>query len=164
MQLNRALSISLLAGAVALAACDDDDVTGPVIADFQGNWTASAVTYTAHADATRQANIVALGGGLTLNVAANGTYEGVLTLPTAGGPQPIPITGSVTLVPGTDNQADIVFNWPQGVPPQIDDFRATYTLQGNNLTFTRSDATFHFFMFGQAEAEPANLLIVMSRS
>jgi hypothetical protein len=60
-----------------------------------------------------------------------------------------------------------VFTWPtaelQANPP-IDDFRATYTLQGDNLTFSRTDATFHFFMFGQEEAEPANLLIVMSRS
>lgn len=163
MQWNRVMSIGVLVGAVALAACDDD-VDLPVISDFQGNWTASAVTYTAHADATRQANIVALGGGLTLNLEADGTYAGVLTLPTAQGPQPIPITGTVTLVPGSDNQADIVFNWPQGVPPQIDDFRATYSLQGNNLTFSRTDATFHFFMFGQEDPEPANLLIVMSRS
>lgn len=163
MQLHRSLSVSLLAAAVALAACDDD-ISGPVISDFQGNWTASAVTYTAHADASRQANIVALGGGLTLNLTANGTYDGVLTLPTADGPMDIEITGSVTLVPGTDNQADIVFNWPQGIPPQIDDFRATYSLQGNNLTFSRTDATFHFFMFGQEDPEPANLLIVMSRS
>jgi hypothetical protein len=162
MQWNRVMSIGALVGAVALAACDDD-VDLPHISDFEGNWTASAVTYTAHADATRQVNIVALGGGLTLNLAADGTYAGVLTLPTATGPQPIPITGTVTLVPGSDNQADIVFNWPQGVPPQIDDFRATYSLQGNNLTFSRSDATFHFFMFGQTDPEPANLLIVMSR-
>jgi len=161
MQWNRVLTISLLAGAVTVAACDDDPVGPLTISDFQGNWTASSVTYTAHADPARAADIVALGGGLTLNLDAAGNYQGVLTLPTAEGPQPIPITGTVTLV--SDTQADIVFNWPQGVPPQIDDFRATFTLQGNNLTFSRTDASFHFFMFGQAAAEPANLLIVMSR-
>jgi hypothetical protein len=160
MQWNRVLTISLLAGAVTVGACDDP-IAPLTISDFQGNWTASSVTYTAHADPTRGADIVALGGGLTLNLNAAGSYQGVLTLPTAQGPQPIPITGTVTLV--SDTQADIVFNWPQGVPPQIEDFRATFTLQGNNLTFSRSDASFHFFMFGQEEAEPANLLIVMSR-
>jgi hypothetical protein len=158
MQWNRVLTISLLAGAATVAACDDP--IGPLtISDFQGNWTASSVTYTAHADPARAVDIVPLGGGLTLNLDAAGNYQGVLTLPTAQGPQPIPITGTVTLV--SDTQADIVFNWPQGVPPQIDNFRATFTLQGNNLTFSRTDTSFHFF--GQEAAEPANLLIVMSR-
>lgn len=164
MQFNRVLSISLLAGAVTLAACDDD-VSGPQIADFQGNWTASAITYTAHADANRQLNIVSVGGGLTLNLDSDGDYSGTLRLPTAAGPQDIPITGSVTLV--SDTQADVEFNWPtaelQANPP-IEDFRATYTLQGDNLTFSRTDATFHFFTHGQAGPEDANLLIVMSRS
>jgi hypothetical protein len=154
---RRLVPAVLLASVAALVACDDD-VTGVQIADFQGTWTATTIQYTAHADASRNLNIVPLGGGLTLTIDAAGNYSGTFTFP---GEPPIPITGSVTLV--SDTEADIVFNWPPAVTqPPITDFRAQFNLQGNNLTFTRQSAVFQFP--GQPQPETVSLVIIMTRS
>lgn len=156
MRLRRIIPIIALSGAVALVACDDDP-TGIQISDFAGSWTASVVQYTAHADASRQLDIVSVGGGLTLVVGSDGTYSGTFTHPQLG---TIPITGSVTLV--SDTEADIVFNWPEAVTtPPITDFRAEFELQGDNLTFSRPSTVFHFP--SQEAPEAASLVIIMSR-
>jgi hypothetical protein len=151
-----ALSVALIATVALTSACDDD-LTGLVISDFQGTWTATAIQFTAHADPSRTLNLVPLGGGLVLNLDANGNYTGTFSVP---GEQPIPITGTVTLV--SDTQADIVFNWPAAVTePPIANFRADFELRGNNLTFTRQSTTFPFP--GQPGPEPSSLVIVMRR-
>jgi hypothetical protein len=157
MRFPRAARLAALMAGVALFAACDDDLTGLVISDFQGTWNATAIQFTAHADASRTLNLVPLGGGLVLTLDANGNYSGTFTIP---GEQPIPITGTVTLV--SDTQADIVFNWPPVVTePPIANFRAEFELRGNNLTFTRQSALFHFP--GQPQPETSSLVIVMRR-
>lgn len=156
MRLNRILPAVLVASSLGLIGCDEGGSTEPEISQFAGVWTATTVQYTAHADAQRTLDIVPLGGGLSLNIDSDGDFSGTLTFP---GEDPIPLTGSVTLV--GNNQADIDFVWPGGVTPPIDDFRATYSLQGDNLTFTRPSTIFHFP--GQSAPEEASLVIIMER-
>lgn len=156
MRLNRILPVVLVGSSLGLIGCDEPGPSEPEISMFAGAWTATTVQYTAHADAQRSLDIVQFGGALSLNIDSDGDFSGSLTFP---GEDPIPLSGSVTLV--GNNQADIDFVWPAGVTPPIEDFRATYTLQGDNLTFTRPSTMFHFP--GQSAPEEASLVIIMER-
>ena len=156
MRLNRIVPALVVASSLGLIGCDGNGTTEPQISMFAGAWTATTVQYTSHEDAQRSLDIVPLGGGLSLDIDTEGDFTGSLTFP---GEDPIPLSGSVTLV--GSNQADIDFVWPGGVTPPIEDFRATYTLQGDNLTFTRPSTMFHFP--GQSAPEEASLVIIMER-
>lgn len=165
MKLMRAAAFGLLAATVGLAGCDDDDdPTGPDISAFAGTWTATEIRYTSNQDPNRQLEITnpLVGGGLTLDIEVDGDFTGTITIPGAG---TFNLKGDVTLE--GDNEADVDFDWtgsPFENAPQkpIEDFTATYVLQGNNLTFTRTDATFHFP--GRPAPESSTVVITMVRA
>lgn len=165
MRLPRA-ALTLLLLAALTGACgddDDDDGTGvPNVSIFAGTWTATSIRYTSVSTQSRTLDVAQLGGGLTLIITSNGAFSGTFKLPTAQGVQTIPITGQVAVQSAT--QARVDFNWPGALAqnPPITNFNATFAMQGNNLTFTRPDATFQFP--GQAAAEAAVLVIAMTRS
>ena len=95
-----------------------------------------------------------------MNITSTGTFTGTLTIPGIGA---IPISGAVELE--GSNSAEVDFNWSAPFDPNnppIDDFTATYTLNGNTLVFTNPDADFQFP--GQAAAEASVALITMTRA
>lgn len=158
MRPNRLLFLPLLVGALA-AGCGDDGPTGPKISDFAGTWNATSITYTSIGTPTRTLNVYAAAGArLGLVITATGSFTGNFLVP----PNPnIPITAGQLTLQGT-NMANIDFTWPAGIPEPISDFVATYTMSGNNLTFTRPTTTFQFP--GQPAAEASSLVIAMVRT
>jgi hypothetical protein len=160
MRLTRLLFLPILVGSLAAGCGDDDDgPTGPNVSQFQGTWNATAITYTSPTNAALTFNAFAAptNGRLSMIIAANGSFTGTFTIPPN---PPIPMTGTITLQ-GT-NQGVIDFTWPAGVGEPISDFTATYALQGNQLSFTRTGTTFpapH-----PAAGQPATLVIAMTRT
>jgi hypothetical protein len=155
MRLRRVLPAVVLLGAFGMSACDDDDVTGPTVAQFQGSWTASSIVYTNPDNSTHDLVALAPGTILSLDIAANGTFTGLFHVPGTAFDN-LPMTGEISNV--TTTQADVSFDWGGFPVPPINDFTATYTLQGNFLTFVNPSTT---NPLTQAEASVA---INMTRS
>jgi hypothetical protein len=165
MRLTRLLFVPLLMGGLSVGCGDDDPPAGPNVSQFAGTWNATAITYTSLGTPTRTLNVfTAANARLNMVIASDGTFSGTFNLPQLS-PQPIPMTGRITLQ-GT-NMGAIDFTWPAAVEasptgPPITDFTATYTLSGNQLTFTRPTTVFQFP--GQAAAENSSLVIAMTRT
>jgi hypothetical protein len=140
MRIHRALPGLALFGALALAGCGDDTIAGPSAAQFQGNWTATSIVYTNPDGSTQNLMEIVPGSSLTMIVAANGTFSGVFHVPGTPYDQ-LAITGTISNVTAT--HADVAFTWPPPFDqaPPINNFTATYTLQGNFLTFNNPSTT-----------------------
>ena len=148
MKLTRSVAVLALS-VFALGACDDDS-TGPVIADLQGEWTATNFTYTDaniegfSLDAVEDAN-----GTITLDVAQDGSFTGTLFVPglTQNPANPsetleVPIGGTLDLV--DDNTLSVDFDGSTEAFGFFSDFDAEYELDGDVLTWSNDDTTFDF--------------------
>ena len=148
MKLNRSLAILALS-AFALGGCDDDS-TGPVVADLQGEWTATNFAYTDAENQTFSLDAVEdAGGEVTLDVAQDGSFTGTLMIPglTQNPANPsetltIPIGGRLELI--DDETLRVDFNGNTEGLGFFSDFDAEYTLDGDVLTWTNEDTTFDF--------------------
>lgn len=150
MKLARIASVIVLALFV-FAACDDDDPSGPVIADLAGFWNATQFQYD---DATGDFPgfgidaIVDGGGTITLDVEESGAFSGTLSIPDltvdpqTGETITIPIGGTISLI--DDNTLSIDFNAATEQLGFFGDFDASYTLTGDVLTFVNDDTSFDF--------------------
>ena len=156
MSFTRTAVAALMIGSLAMSACsdDDEDPTGPEVSQFAGAWTATNIRYTSQSTPSRTLDATQVGGALTMQITAAGSFSGSITIPGVG---TLPLSGQITLE--GDNEAEVDF---QPDSPAIDDFTATYTLNGNTVVFTNPDASFQFP--GQAAAEASVVVITMVRA
>ena len=155
----------------ALAGCDEDDPTDPDPVNLAGVYAVTSFTYTADSGAPSVdlAGIPAAQGGpygiLDMTVASDHSFEGVLRLPTAGGPMNFDIGGDITLS-GT-NTITIAFDAATQALDILDPSETgTYSFVGSTLTITLPDVSFDFgALAGTPSGEVAsNLTIVGTRS
>lgn len=150
MKFARFVSVFVLA-IFAVAACDEADPSGPVVADFAGFWNATQFQYDDATgdfpgfgiDAIAEAN-----GTITLDVEESGAFSGTLRIPNltvnpqTGETITIPIGGTISLI--GDNTLSIDFNEATEQFGFFGDFDASYTLTGDVLTFVNDDTSFNF--------------------
>jgi hypothetical protein len=140
MRRGRILPVVVLFGAVGLTACEADDPLVFEPGQFAGNWSATSIVYTETATGDQLDAVAALGASLTLSITQTGAFTGVFNLPPAG-LNNVPISGSISNVTATE--ADVAFVWPPPLDqqPPLGDFRATYTLSTNLVSFTNPSTT-----------------------
>ena len=159
------LALTLL---VAVGACSDsDDGTSPdqnPLDALVGSYTTQSFVYTAHANAElTTGNLVQAGFGITtLTLAAAGTFSGELTLPIAGVPTTLQITGNVSDVTATS--LTINFDPPAG-ELLTNPLPVTYTLTGDVLSFSANNVNFDYSIVGGPSGDVPSLLeMVLLRS
>lgn len=118
--------------------------------DLAGTWTASRVEFVSTASSPTRVEIVAMGGRVTLALAADRTY----TLTTE-----IPGEPAETERGTWDSSSDVLTLRESGT---AGDMQFDYTLSGNTLTASGADGEFDFD--GDGAMEPAKLSIVAARS
>ena len=176
MKLKRTVAMAALVAAVGMTACDENgDVTGIVIADLEGTWDASTLTFspTSSTSTANPVPFVALGGDLVVMIDAGGDFTGTLTVPaavTGGEEAELPVAGSMSVdeVDGEDiltvdfsATTEAIF---AGAGLPFADFDGPLTLTGSQLTVT-NETTFDFdTAAGPNEAEAALLTLIMART
>jgi hypothetical protein len=138
MKVLRAASVLLLAG-LSLTACDDD-ATSVEIADLAGFWTATSFAYTDASIPTLSADAVALGGTVTMDVQADGSFSGNIDIPNLT-PGSLPIGGTISILDSETLRVD--FDATTEAYNLFGDFDATFDLDGDDLDIT-SNTTFDF--------------------
>lgn len=137
-----ALSIAL--------ACGDSTGVGVEPDDLAGTWTATSFVFASVADPTTSADMLALGGGLTLSIESSGAITVTTTVP--GGAQETE-TGTLS-VDGSNITID------QGPGDVVS---GTITRDGDRITIQlTSGVTFDFDDDGTDE--PATVTAVLQRS
>ena len=141
--------------AVPLVGCggDDDNGTDPpagvTLADLAGTWDATEAEFQSLDNPLLRFDLVALGGSLTLTVAANGDYTATIQAP---GEAPETETGTVTV------QGNVIDLNVDGVPESVE---FDFTLVGNTLTMVTESEGFDFD--GDDIDDPARLTLVLVR-
>lgn len=175
MSFKRSMAVAAFV-AVGLAGCDSNgEVTGVVIADLEGSWDASTLTFSP-TDPDSEASpipFISLGGDLVVNIEANGDFAGILTVPGALTPsqqaEDVPVSGSMSITQVGDDDV-IVVNFDattEGIFDQFglpfEDFDGPFTLSGNQLTIT-NETTFDFDLGGPGAEEPALMTMILART
>lgn len=161
-----AVCVAMMAVCAALVACDgssdggsgggDDGGggdTGLTIADFAGTWAAALFRLTSVENTLNAFELIALGGSLTVTVAADGTFTGSATGIDLTAVPPtmttIPLSGQFVLV----DQTTLTIDFIPEVPPFFTDETMTFTLEGNTLALHDDATTFDFD--GNGTEDPA---------
>jgi hypothetical protein len=105
----------LLLSVATLAACGDDDTTGPTLASVAGTYHASRVDLTL-AGSSEPLNALGLGASVTIELTTQGTTSGTLIVPP-----------ELT---------------EDGIEEDVIDLTGTYTISGNTLTFNGQGDSF----------------------
>lgn len=140
--MRRAPSLFLSAlTAVLVAGCGGDDPVEPevvTIADLVGSWTASSVLHTDKANPAQSFDLVAAGGETRTTVLQGGGARTWVTLGTFSDEWDAQLAINGNTLTSTPAEA------ARGVRSY------TFTLTGNTLTLTNSDASFDFTLTGAA--------------
>jgi hypothetical protein len=147
----------LLAGVLFIGCGDDgggDGGGGPtliVIADFEGSWVADSYRVTSSANPMITLELIALGGAFAFDADDAGAFAGRGFIPAsvAGMTLELPFQGSVELI----DQDTLQVNFTPELPPFLTTMRGAFTLEGDMLTITDTNATFDFD--GDTVEEPA---------
>ena len=174
MNFKRSMAVAALVAA-GLTGCDSNgDISGIVIADLEGHWDASQLLFSP-SSSTSTSNPISFtlaGGDLVVDIASNGSFEGVLTVPgaiTGGDPLPLDVGGTMT-VEEVDDEDMIVVDFDAateggfaavGLP--FADFDGPLTLSGNQITIT-NETMFDFDLGGPNEAEGAVMTMILVRT
>jgi hypothetical protein len=134
---------------------------------LEGNYTATQFQYASVADPTNvNIDLVAVGGAVTVDLAADGSFSATLQLP--GGPV-VPFTGTISISGSTLTltPATLVVVGPITLDPADPFVFDSFTLSGNQLTLSSSDVTFDFTL-GACGTDPcpeipATLVLVLNR-
>lgn len=134
---------------LALAACGDDDSTGPN-SDLIGAWTATEVELVSVADPQVSEELIGQGGALEVELNANATFAMTITFP---GEAPEDITGTWSA-----SQDVLTVQFTQSGFPITWQF--DYVLAAGELTLTGADALYDFD--GDTIDEPATLNVILA--
>ena len=163
--------VTLFAISGLVYACGDE---GPdnfseddPVAELAGNYTGSKFEYTHNAGVFPAIDLVGLGGAVTVNLAADGSFTATLTLP--GTTTPVPFDGTIS-ISGTTltlTVSDTVTAGPIELLPEEPFVFTTFTLSGNQLTLSSIDVEFDFTlgMCGSPPCPefPASLVLILNR-
>ena len=149
-----AAAVAVLVAVSAVGCSDDGDngtdpPAGVTLADLAGTWDATEAEFQSLDNPLIRFDLVALGGSLTLTVAANGDYSATIQPP---GEAPETETGTVTV------QGNVIDLNVDGVPESVE---FDFTLVGNTLTMVTESDEFDFD--GDDVDDPARLTLVLVR-
>ena len=127
--MRRTLATLALLTATTLAACNDDDGTGPSgTPNLVGNWTATAIVASSVNNPSETMDLYAEGFRLTFTFGSNGSYTIVSSLPS----EPVDTNS------GTYSQAGSTLTLTEsGAGGDVTD--VTVTINGSTATFVVSD-------------------------
>lgn len=154
--------------AAAVAACDDDgDTTGIEVSALAGVYSVQTFEYEEDDgdNSFDLATVPAQQGGpwgiISMTVATDGSFDGVMKLPSGGTVQEFDVGGDIEIT--GDNTMRIDFDAQTDALGILDDFEdGTFSLNGNTLTLVLTDVTFDFTLSGE-EPVPADLTIIATR-
>lgn len=154
--------------AAAVVACDEEgDPTGIEVSALAGVYSVQTFEYEADdgSNSFDLATVPAQQGGpwgiISMTVETDGSFEGVMKLPSGGTIQTFPVGGNIQIT--GDNTMRIDFDAQTDSLGILDDFEdGTFSLSGNTLTLVLTNVTFDFTLSG-AEPEPADLTIIATR-
>ncbi len=151
MRIARSITLIVLTALVAVACSDSS--SGPenpdavTLADLVGSWTASSHTFTNNANSSESFDVVANGGETRTTVLNGGGHRTWFELGTFSDEWDAQLSISGTTLTSTPAEASRETRvW-------------TFTLVGNTLTLTRSDAEWDFTLSGGAGV-PATEVVV----
>ncbi len=146
--LRTASVLALAVFAFTATACDDSSTTGVEIADLEGMWTATQFEYSDNATPSFAIDAVSdAGGSVTLDVAADGSFTGTISIPgltvnpTTGETITLPIGGTISV---DGDSLSVNFNAETEAYGLFGDFDASFELNGDVLTFVNTDSSFDF--------------------
>lgn len=131
---------------LALAACGDDDTTGPPAATFAGTWDATEIELVSTANANTRVELVALGATGVLTLTSAGAFTVVVTVPGYDG---INATGTWSA-----SQDVLTMTFATGMFGQ---WQFDYTLAGDLLTMTGATSEYDFDDDGDDDDARLNL-------
>lgn len=132
---------------LALAACGKDDPTGPTKEEITGTWSATKVQYIGKTSPD-SVDLIADGAVATMDIAADNTFEYVLT-PSGGGPQ---VTTGTWVLSG-----DVFRATPTGMGWS---WEWTVSLASGTLSLTGASAEYDCDRNGTPEEATWNLTFV----
>ncbi|MBW3554110.1 MAG: hypothetical protein KY466_11395 [Gemmatimonadetes bacterium] len=155
--------------AATVAACDEvGDTTGPDVSALAGVYSVQTFEYVADdgSNSFDLATVPAQQGGpwgiVSMTVETDGSFDGVMKLPSGGTIVTFPVGGVIQITGANTMRID--FDAETDARGILDDFEdGTFSLNDNTLTLVLTDVTFDFTLSG-AEPVPADLTIVATRS
>ena len=135
------LRTASMLGLVMLAMTACDDATGVEVADLAGSWNATRFEYSDDANPTFSIDAISdAGGSVTLDVQESGAFSGMIDIPGLT-PQALPIGGTFSIDGDT---LTVDFDAQTESYGLFGDFTASFSLNGDVLTFINTDTTFDF--------------------
>lgn len=130
--------------AFGVAACDDEDGTGPsadAMTQISGSWQAQSFTYVAQDNPDNSLNLMDFGSQISLEItrtsATTGTFTGTALLPPLEITEPTSIGGEVTAA----GQNDLLVDFNAATNQLFPDLNVTYQVTASTFTWTTSDVT-----------------------
>jgi hypothetical protein len=123
----------------------NDGSIPPIVfrADFEGSWAATEYKITKKDDAMVSVELISLGGSLSWDAQADGSFSGEVSIPAALVPPSglqFSFTGTFAIV----KQDSIRITFDQEVPPFLTSFQGGFSLSGDTVTVTDHNTTFDF--------------------
>lgn len=158
MQPHRGFVLSFFVAAATLTACNSATLSGPSsCADFQGTWAAQSLFFTAAADPTVTADLLAQGAAVTLDIDDNCHFTGTANIPTLTD-STVDIHGDFNLEPGNLMGLD-----DQTTLGQIINGTYQYAFAADKLTLVDPSMEYDFDGAGPNPPFPAALTIVLQK-
>lgn len=183
MRRSKLFAIALFGAVLGLGCSGDGDngngTTGLQVSDLAGTWTATKWEYVQVGNPSVTEDVILLTFGATINVNADGSYQGSLTVPGVG---TIPFAGAVTITNSASGSTlELGFSTliPVGAPgcetttpdtcqillDPASPFDFDVTLSGNTLTLEGSNYSWDFLTDNpDGGSLTTNLTIVLLRS
>lgn len=160
-------AVMMMFMAATLAACDEPIDPTPDVSILAGVYSVQTFEYESDdgENSFDLATVPATQGGpwgiISMTVETDGSFDGVMKLPTPQGIQTFPVGGDIEIT--GDNTMRIDFDAQTDALEILDDFEdGTFSLNGNILTLVLTDVSFDFTLSGQ-EPVPADLTIIATR-
>jgi hypothetical protein len=140
-----------------------NDGSAPIVftSDFEGSWNATEYKVTSKDNELVSVELIGLGGSLSWDAMAGGSFSGDLSVPASILP-PSGLQLSYTGVFAVVKQDSIQITFDQEVPPFLESFRGGFSLSGDTVTVTDDNTTFDFD--GDGTEEDATFKGTMVRS
>jgi hypothetical protein len=150
MRALRGFSVASLVAAVVVG-CGDSTEPDVTVADLVGTWSATQFSVTDESGTIGPLNLISLGGGLVITVAANGSFTGTFRATALSAETSV--AGSITI-----QQGMLTLSFTDGLDEPIS---GDFVLGNNRLTITGTGLTVDF----EGQTIPAaTVILVLERS